>query len=149
MNELSIGVVAGLVASLIVFAFQVGYVKVLRPWIEEMLYRDVEIEGSWLLGYPENEDFTEAVELKRRGHRVTGVVTVTGGADKGRVYILEGSFKNLILTVSFSGQDASRLDRGTYTLQATNNAQHLHGYSTYYQDDENCIACLKCNWIKR
>ena len=146
MNEFSIGVISGLVTSLIVFLFQIGYVQILRPWLEEVLYRDLKIEGRWLVEYPEGEEFTEAIELKRQGHRVTGSVTVTGGPDLGRVYAVDGTFKNLILTLSFAGQDATRLDRGTYTLQTKSNGQHLQGYSTFYQDDENTIVCMKCNW---
>lgn len=146
MNEFIIGVTSGLVTSLIVFVLQLYYFRVLLPWFEELLYRDLKIEGRWLVEYPEGKEFTEAIELNRQGHRVTGTVTVTGGPDRGRVYAFEGTFKNLILTLSFAGRDGTRLDRGTYTLQAKNNGQHLQGYSTFYQDDDNTIVCMECNW---
>lgn len=148
MNEFNIGVISGLVTSLIVFVFQVGYIKAFQPWLEELLYRDLKIEGRWLVKYPEGKNFTEAVELKRRGHHVAGSVTVTGGPDQGRVYMVNGTFKNLILTLSFAGQDATRLDRGTYTLQARDNGQLLRGYSAFYQDTDNAIVSMECNWIR-
>jgi len=146
METVVLGVVSGLVATAIVFVVQVGYAKVLKPWIEEILYRDLKIEGRWLATYPQAEGSTEVIELIRQGHTITGLVTVTGGPDKGQVYALSGTFKNLILTASFSGKDEARLDRGCFTLQTKNNGQHLVGYSTYYQDDENEIASLECRW---
>ncbi len=146
MNEFTVGVVSGLVTTLIVFVVQVGHIKILRPWLEELLYRDLKIEGRWLVEYPQAPGFTEAVELRRHGHRVTGSVTVTDGPDKGRLYVVDGTFKNLILTLSFSGHDETRLDRGTYTLQTQNNGQHFLGYSAYYQDDKNAITALQCKW---
>lgn len=149
MEELSIGVISGLVASLIIFIFQLGYVRIFRPWFEEFLYRDLKIEGRWHVEFTSASDFSEVVELKRQGHRVSGTVTVTQGPDQGRIYIIDGSFKNLILTLSFSGQDETRLDRGTYTLQVHNNGQHLDGYSAFYQDEENKITCLECIWKRQ
>ena len=146
MNEFGIGITSGIITSFIVFLLQMGYSRVLLPWFEELLYRDLKIEGRWLVTYPEAEDFTEAIELSRNGHAVSGSVTVTGGPDVGRVYLVNGTFKNLILTLSFAGQDTTRLDRGTYTVQTKNNGQHLQGYSTFYQDDENGIACMECDW---
>jgi hypothetical protein len=148
MNEFTIGVVSGLVTSLIVFVLQLGYLRVLRPWIEELLYRDLMIEGSWLGEYPENADLKETVQLARKGHRVTGTITVTGGPDVGHVYSVEGSFKNLILTLSFAAQDSRRLDRGTYTFQAQDNGRCLRGYSTFYQDHKDAIACMKSIWTR-
>ena len=146
METIVLGILSGLVASAIVFLIQIGYMKVLRPWIEDILYRDLRLEGRWLVTYPEAEDISEAVELARSGHSVTGTITVTAGPDKGRVYSLSGTFKNLILTASFSGRDEARLDRGCFTLQVKHNGQHLVGFSTYYQDDENEIACLAAKW---
>lgn len=148
MEQLLPGVVAGLLATAIIFVIQVVYVKVLRPWVEEFLYKDLRIEGRWLVTYTESEEFTEAVELTRSGHDVSGSITVTGGPDKGRVYLLTGTFKNLIMTASFSGKDESRLDRGCFTLQVKNNGQKLKGYSIYYQDDDNEISCLECEWVR-
>jgi len=146
MEQLLPGIIAGLLATAIIFIVQVIYAKILRPAVEEFLYKDLRIEGRWLVTYPENEEFTEAVELTRSGHDVSGTITVTGGSDKGRVYLLTGTFKNLIMTSSFSGKDESRLDRGCFTLQVKNNGQQLKGFSSYYQDDDNEISCLECRW---
>jgi hypothetical protein len=148
MSDITIGIVSGLVTSVIIFFAQVIYFKALQPWLEELLYRDLRVEGRWLVEYPEAKEFTEAVELKRQGHRVNGTIVVTGGPDHGRVYIVVGTFKNLILTLSFAGQDATRLDRGTYTVKTTKNGQNLLGFSTFYQDDEDAIICMKCNWTR-
>lgn len=147
METIVLGVISGIVASAIVFVIQLGYLKILRPWAEELLYRDLKIEGQWMVQYPDaKEDFSETVELSRSGHTVTGLVTVTGGPDKGRIYHLTGTFKNLILTTSFSGKDERSLDRGCFTVQAQGNGQDMVGYTTYYQDDTNAIASLKCTW---
>ena len=52
MNEFAVGIVSGLVTSLIIFVLQLGYIRVIHPWFEELVYRDLKIEGRWLGEYP-------------------------------------------------------------------------------------------------
>ena len=74
MDELVIGVVSGLVASFIVFVLHKLYLSVIRPWIEDRVYKDARIEGRWCISYPEMSEVEEQVTLERSAHKVTGQI---------------------------------------------------------------------------
>jgi len=60
---------------LLVFIFNNVWKKIIEPWWEERLYRDVEIEGTWIATYPDSTTgCEEIVEMKRNGHRVYGTI---------------------------------------------------------------------------
>jgi hypothetical protein len=145
MEALGVGIVSGLVVTLIVVVFRGLWIAVIQPWYEERIYRDAKIEGQWKSTYA-NSDDEELIELKRKGHRVSGVITVTQGTDHGKAYNLDGTFKNLILTASYSAMSQSSLDRGSYTLMLIHNGQKFKGHCAYYCDEENQILSEECEW---
>lgn len=145
MTEIGIGVVAGLITSLIVILFQRLWVEVVQPWYEERVYRDTKIEGRWIIEYPDRQA-VEVAELKRRGHRVSGVITVSDGADLGKSFLFNGTFKNLILTGSYSAVNQRSLDRGSFAVMLKNNGQTLEGHAIYYVDEDSDMSSARCTW---
>jgi hypothetical protein len=148
MSELGIGVVSSILAVLIVFFVQCIWKGIVEPWYEERIYSDAKIEGVWELTYPELH-LKESVTLKRKGHSVTGTIVVTASSDTGKTYELDGRFKNLILTVSYSATDKSALDSGTFTLMLVDNGRRFNGVSSLYVDGQNKIESHKCTWSKK
>jgi hypothetical protein len=148
MQEFAVGIISGLVTSgILVFVAQF-YLKAIKPWIEELLYKDVEIQGEWIGKYPDMPDTEDIVDIKRQGHRVQGTVTITAGPDKGTIYEFDGSFKNLIVTATYVSANRSRLDRGAFAMRLEQNGLKFSGQYAYYQDDDNAIHPALCNWTK-
>ena len=108
MNEITIGIIAGLIATFIVVILRSLQVNVIEPWYENRIYQDAKIEGNWNGSYDANEFGEELITIKRTGHKISGSITTINGSDKGKKYIFTGSFNNLILTAAYSAKDASR-----------------------------------------
>jgi hypothetical protein len=148
MEGLGIGVTAGLITTILVVVIQKLWVTAIEPWYEERIYKDAKIEGEWIVTYP-GIDLKELATIKRVAHKITGVVAVVEGPDQGRTYSLEGEFKNLLLTLSYSAVSRTSLDRGTYTLLLKNNGNRFEGASALYEDESNTILTHECQWIRK
>lgn len=100
------------------------------------IYRDAKIEGRWdsRVNYSKSEhDWDEfLVDLRRHSHPVKATLTCVDGANKGCVYSFEGTFRNLILTGTYSATEQTRLARGTLTLMLLNNGDVMEGAAAVY-----------------
>ena len=146
MDQITIGIVAGLITTFIVVVLRQIWIGIIQPWYENRVYQDAEIEGKWHGSYKDTEDGEELITIKRTGHKITGTITTINGADKGKKYIFTGSFNNLILTAAYSAKDVASLDRGTYSLMLVNNGTKLVGHAAFYEDTTHKIITGECTW---
>ena len=126
MNSIVSGLVSGLMVAIIILVLQVYYQKVILPWIEERVYKGVKIEGEWV-GEISKENFS--FNLRRISHRVNGEMV---RQKDGQVYKLDGEFRNLILTVTYTSSASRAIDRGCFTFLLVDNGRELNGYAIYY-----------------
>ena len=152
MNEIagniSIGVIGGLVTTLFVVVLRSIWVNIILPWFEEKIYKDAKIEGTWKGAYKNGACGDEVIKINQSSHRITGTMTCISGPDKGQVYQLEGEFKNLILTASYSSREIGSLDRGSITLMLKNNGHELTGHCSYYSDEEHNVVDAEYTWLR-
>lgn len=146
MDELVIGVVSGLVTTALVFFARRVYLAAIVPWIEDRVYKDARIEGRWCITYPEMDEVEEHVTLERAAHKVTGQINCSRGPDAGKIYSVEGTFRNLLLTLTYTASDRGALDRGAFVLQLNGNGALFTGRSSYYHDDQHRIVGASCEW---
>lgn len=156
MSDIVFSLVTGLVSGLIATFFAVGFARfwktVVEPWFENMVYKDARVEGRWLargtfdflnLGQVE-EEFS--VTLRRIGHHVCGTAVCVSGPDKGLTYHLDGTFRNLLLTCTYTSQNSAALDRGVYSLMLLNNGKTLRGHCLYYCYLEHDVRTCAYEW---
>lgn len=139
--DLTVGVIAGVVATFLTLVVRRVWVSVILPWYEERVYQDAHFEGLWSATevYDGSSKDEYTLELNRKGHQVDGRLTCVGGADDGSVYELTGSFKNLVLTVTYVSRDKHALDRGAWTLKLTENGKRFLGHGAYYSPENDVI----------
>jgi hypothetical protein len=153
MHEISYslvtGVISGIIAAGLVFAFRSLWQQILMPWYEELLYKDAKIEGEWSseITYPEGEKNKHTMRLHRHGHTITGTATCCEGHSKGNEYSLQGSFRNLTLSCTYQINDARRLERGAMVLMLVNDGATLNGSLSYYDNLTNSVKSATCEWI--
>lgn len=148
MDSIILGIVSGLLTSFVVICLQGVWRNTLLPLYEECVYKDLKIEGLWVIKYPGTE-MEEQVELKRRAHFVSGKIVSLKGADAGKEYTFEGIFKNLIVTGSYSSSSRAGLDRGVFSLMVKNNGIGLEGHGLVYNDETHSVDAVKCEWFKK
>lgn len=148
MEEFAIGTISGVIAAAIIGFIQLVYLRIIRPWYEERVYCDAHIEGQWTVKYKNmNKPVEELIMVARKAHSVTGRIHVTKGPDQGKAYDFSGTFRNMILTLTYVSSDPTALDRGAYVVLLKDNGKEFCGHSSYYQD-EHKIEGAECTWIK-
>lgn len=143
------GLVSGLVVTLFVVVFKKVWDAILVPWFEERVYKDVQIEGKWYGLYPNTVDLSQdIIVLERQGHAIKGKLICTHGADEGNEFNLQGSFRNMLLPLTYEIKDTSKTDRGTITLKAINNGVELIGKIALYNDALDEITTANIHWFR-
>lgn len=119
------------------------------PWFEERIYKDIRIEGTWYSLYPQATDSRqEVVSIERHGHAITGTIICTSGSDSGEKYQIAGSFRNMLLPLTYESADSTKSDRGTITLQSVHNGERMVGKLAYYNTTEDAIATANIVWFR-
>ena len=131
------GLIGGLVATFLTLVIRKMWLSIIMPWYEERVYHDAHFEGRW----EGSESFSDTdpplvdrftMEIRRQGHRVEATTTCLEGPDRGKVYEFSGSFKNLILTLSWMPRDDTSLERGTLTVKLVENGRKFVGHGAFY-----------------
>lgn len=154
MNELwmalTAGIVSGVLVTIIVVVFNQIWLKIIQPWYEDRVFKDARIEGQWKAKVTfDTEETEELWEIRRQGHSISGTITAVKGADQGRTYDVEGTFSNLILTVSYRSTDPGSVERGTVTMILQNNGQTFKGSSAFYFDPDHAIRSSEYECTKQ
>jgi len=155
MNSFSISLIAGVVAALITTLFlwsgRILWKSHLKPWYEDLLYRDARIDGRWeaSMNGSLGDDYKEEISLEQTGHSVKGSIICIAGPNKGRKYEFEGSIRNSILSATYSTIERTALDSGSFTLQLIENGKKLKGTATYYFDKEHTLKNAEYVWIRK
>ncbi|CAH6889072.1 conserved hypothetical protein [Vibrio chagasii] len=149
LENVVVGLVSGLFVSFLVLVIGRFWKGVVEPWFEERVYKDLQIEGKWYSLYVETGDYRqEIVNLKRHGHTITGNMTCKNGADDGEEYILCGSFRNLVLPLTYESADKTKSDRGTITLMSSHNGQRFIGEVAMYETKSDAIDTAHVMWFR-
>lgn len=135
-----IGTVTGIIVSVLIWAAQQFAVKVILPWHEDLIYKDAKIEGRWSAKATiEGADVERIWVITRKGHAITAKVTSTHGPDAGETYLVQGTFKNMVLTGSYENTDRASTDRGTYTLRLVHDGALMEGVLLASSSDSSCV----------
>lgn len=144
-----VGLVSGLVVSFVVLVLSKFWKNVVEPIFEEKVYKGLHIEGKWYSLYVEATDFRqETIKLKRRGHTISGHMVCKTGADEGEEYSISGSFRNLLLPLTYETTDKKKSDRGTVTLMSTHNGERLVGKVTLYETNLDTVVTAQVIWFR-
>ena len=149
-SNLIVGLISGLTVSFIVMFLGKIWRDIIEPWFEERVYKDMHIEGKWFSLYVSDIDLrTETVNLKRKGHSVTGTLMCNSGGDDGEEYTLTGSFRNLLLPLTYETSDKKKTDRGTITLMSSHNGERLVGKVAMYHTKLDEVSTAPVLWFRK
>ena len=142
LSNLSIGVISGLVATFIIVVIGQIWLKIILPWYENLLYQGVRLDGRWVSRARIRDSERETVwQIKQTGHRIKATAVATLGPNQGRSFAINGTFRNLILTVTFQRSDAgSVIDRGCVAVKLVQNGHQLCGHITHYDYDSETLV---------
>nr|VFJ68073.1 MAG: hypothetical protein BECKDK2373B_GA0170837_12062 [Candidatus Kentron sp. DK] len=140
-RELMINIIVSLASICVVILFQNAWNKWFVPSYKEFLYEDVDISGKWEanLKYRSGDENRIEYNFTQTGHNITGYAYSLDGSNKGQKWEFEGDFFNLIAAVTYSSEGDRHLDRGSASLQLTENGNKLVGHIIYYENKSNSL----------
>lgn len=148
-SNIVVGLISGLTVSFIVMVLGKLWKGLVEPWFEERVYKDLHIEGKWYSLYVNAVDFRqETISLKRHGHTVTGTMMCTTGEDDGEEYHICGSFRNMLLPLTYEATDKKKTDRGSITLRSTFNGERLVGKIALYETRFDEVETGQVVWFR-
>ena len=108
------------------------------------------LDGHWhiVTSFEEIGEEEFDVEITSRGQSVSGQATCIKGRDKGHLYLMEGTFANLILRATWSCADPTRIEAGTVCLRLLENGNVLDGFNTYYHTIKG-VLCVTPQTYRR
>ncbi len=154
-SELTIGIIAGVVATalvgLSVFLVRTVWSVYVQPWWENTLYKDARIDGEWIstLHAESTGSDEEVVNIRQTGHNIQGDINCIAGPDKGRSYAFVGCIKNQILSGYYWNIDRTSIDSGSFSLHLEENGSALRGHTVYYNDTTNMLLSRPYSWQRR
>lgn len=140
-SSIGSGVVSGLITSFIIF-LALGYKRnVIDKYFENLLYKDVCIEGNWNVEgtFYDGKTAKRKLKMERVGNRIEGVLSSTQGHDEGDIWDINGEVRNTIITATYASQNKSSLDRGTFTLMIKDNGLKLEGICALYSNKVHAV----------
>lgn len=138
LSNLLIGIIGGLCATALTFVIQAYWIRVIIPWYEERIYKDAKVEGKWVgdIQTADNNVNPFTFNISRSSHRVYGTMI---NNRSGSIYSIEGEFRNMIMTLTYSSTQSHAVDRGCFTFLLINNGRQLDGHVVYYYSPEHRI----------
>jgi hypothetical protein len=152
--NLALGVVSGLVTSVIVLVFVAYWSSVVVPFWRELLYKGVRLDRhKWQILLPNRTLDAEATmdaeaTIKQVGLKVTGIIAWHAN-DTIVTSSLEGQFCDLILSATYERLGVPSMDRGTLTLMSKHDNQVLQGKYAWYDESKNEIISGDYEWRKK
>lgn len=112
------GVIGGIVTSVMVLAVSRYWKRVVEPWLEDLVYKGVHIDGMWKTEWVINDQAkSELVVVEQRAHKISGTLTYPEDTKgQGHAYRFEGWFFDNVLTAITQEVGKARLDRGAIVL---------------------------------
>ena len=136
-----LGIISGLVASLLVWLFA----KVLLPYLQDKIYGGLCIDGNWTIY--ETRGGTEkdvgSLALRQSGYRLKGTSrrTQTRQGDKSdRRFKYKGRVAGDQVTLLFEDARGRDFDAGTYVFRVQNDGVTMVGMATFHGKKENQIV---------
>lgn len=135
-QSILVGVIGGVIASVIVgFALTI-FKGILIPWIEDRLYTGIDLEGSWegltlsQGGIPLHNNFT----IEQKGSAISGdyvVNFVQEEKNQALSFDLRGFVKAGYLQLYFSSKSTRRVHLGAMILKISDGGNKLEGGYMY------------------
>lgn len=144
IDNVIIGIVAGILTSAIIFLIVRLFNDSFLPWYRQYLYHGINIGGTWHC----HSTLTQKIvlELTQNCQNVRGSAIVVmddehreEGIDSLRVFNVSGEIKDRFLLLKMNGKDNKRLGILSILMEVSGNGSVLSGISTAYNPSRSQI----------
>lgn len=144
LSNLMIGIISGIVASIIIWGFMLIYRKIILPAIKEILYKGIDIEGEWhgtvtsdnktmKDGKPvvvKEKDKEITLSLKQNAYQLDGelvIKNINGNNEYFSFYKFSGFIRDNYVVLNYMPKSKKSIGLGTYVFIVQDGGKALDG----------------------
>jgi hypothetical protein len=139
MDELSnifLGVLSGVITSVILLIAGKFTVKVFIPWYQEIIYKGVDLQGRWTntSQHDNTVNYTYQIDIKQSAHKLNGSAVITkSGSNKDYIqdFTLEGETWEGYVTINLRSKNRENLSFVAGLFKVEGRGQILDGSWAY------------------
>ena len=127
-----IGIVSGLVTTLLIWLITVVWSSQLVPWYEKRVYKGIQIHGSWNLEVAVDVDdpwtHWETLTLAQNAHRISGTVALTPRIDADQTpssLTVNGEISDRVVSLALQSPLSDRLSYSVMLLEVVGNGTQM------------------------
>jgi hypothetical protein len=143
------GVISGLITSFVCLVLALFWKDVIKPWIEDLLYRGARIDGLWKCDVIVGDLVKKQhVSITQKGHRIRGFITYPDDRfGHAHTYKFRGTFLNNVLTALAREAGIARVDQGVLALHLKSGYAEvvMEGIGTWLEGEN--LVTVKYKWV--
>jgi hypothetical protein len=159
-NSIVVGVVSGVITSVVVWLFILLAKHVILPWYQSITYRGGKIHGEWIGFYQHvaegvstsDNDPNYSISIDQKGHHIRGTLirhVAQNGERDLKVFLFQGLFKDGNLVIWYKPQDETRMGMGSYVMKLINDGRKMEGESLYITSNNGDVANFATTWKRK
>lgn len=152
-ENIILGIVSGLLTSMLAFFLLQIFKSVILPWYQKVTYNGLDISGQWLerhmIAGILNQEST--ITIRQVSHKIKGEITIVKRGASNEVFKtkhfgFEGSFYDTFINISCWNKDKKQLGTTNYILQIKGNGSSFCGQKCWYDVGTNQIKSEEIIW---
>lgn len=156
IQTITLGIVSGIFTTVVLYLIGKLFTKVILPWYQDVIYKGVDVKGSWIAEIEQDEGWKAKMELniRQNAHLLKGDTTIIQGRNLDNPtevtnMSMNGEVWEGYMTLNMQSKDRSRLSYQTSLLQVLNGGQTLKGYIAYRSIRADEIRCIQVRWRRK
>ncbi len=136
------GIISGVLTSVFIYFFYRFYLAIIKPWFVELVYKGVDITGTWRGGIetPNGAHIKAVFNIEQHAFKLKGVFyaeTVYKNKehnDYSNQYKFWGQIKNNIVIINYEAMSKKRIGTGTFMFKPLHGGNLLSGNFIHSED---------------
>lgn len=143
-----VGVVSGVLTAGLLWLLKQIYTNVFTPWLDILLYRGVDISGSWqaVRKIPEsNFEMTILMNLKQKAYKIQGTFqakSIQNETEYLNQYFIKGKIIDNYLIIDYTPLTKTRIGLGNFILRVEHGGTRLRGAASYIAENIDRIVAV-------
>jgi hypothetical protein len=147
-SDLLLGVVAGVVASVLVWVMTKAWKHLLEPWFEARVYKGLDVAGVWELDNKPGDDNKkpfdddEVLSISQAAQRLSGTLTLVapGAPAQTRVQEMTGTIRDRLVCFTTQVRDRKSVGYTCVLAEMSTDGQKMAGHAVYYDRSTSQVS---------
>lgn len=141
-----LGVISGIATAIVIWGCAQIFKKVVLPWFEEVVYKGVDVSGTWVFKYkspdtvpePQRMAFEVVLDVEQKAHYLTGTFqakTTRQDTEYINQYKFTGVLRDNYIVFTYQALRKNRTGTGAFLLRVCHGGTELTGSAVFTPDE--------------